>query len=277
MNRLAKFVLVVLVVDVVGLYYLLNRNDDEPQAGIAISSTTTTVLGDQGSTTTSSTTTSTVPTTTSSAAPRTTTTTPPTTTTTSQPTTTAPEPAAPALPSADPAAPPTEPFGVLSGRSIALRGSVPDAELAEGYRRSVASIPGVDAVSVEMTVDRRVTGRSLTLRLEPPFPPPLAAGASDPRYDALAELSRAALDALPGASLGLTGHTDDVGTESTNQSLSVALARLVVDRLAARGVAAERTIVRGAGESQPIADNATPEGRQANRRVEAAFEGIRPS
>jgi flagellar motor protein MotB len=140
----------------------------------------------------------------------------------------------------------------------------------------VASLPGVDSVTVEMTIDRRVTGRSLSLRIEPAFPPPLAAGASDERYQGLAELSRAALDALPGVSLALTGHTDDVGSESTNQSLSVALARLAVDRLAERGVPAERTIVRGAGESQPIADNATPEGRQANRRIEAAFEGIRP-
>ena len=64
------------------------------------------------------------------------------------------------------------------------------------------------------------------------------------------------------------GHTDSDGTEEANLELSTARARAVVDRLVRAGVRYSRVVAKGYGESQPVADNATPEGRARNRRIE---------
>jgi len=64
------------------------------------------------------------------------------------------------------------------------------------------------------------------------------------------------------------GHTDSVGNPAYNQTLSERRATAVADYLVGRGVERERLGTRGFGSTQPIASNATEEGRAANRRVE---------
>jgi OOP family OmpA-OmpF porin len=66
----------------------------------------------------------------------------------------------------------------------------------------------------------------------------------------------------------LEGHTDSVGTDQYNQNLSERRAASVKDYLTTRGVAASRITTKGFGESKPIADNKTADGRAKNRRVE---------
>lgn len=66
----------------------------------------------------------------------------------------------------------------------------------------------------------------------------------------------------------VAGHTDSVGTEQYNMGLSERRANAVREYLISRGVAADRLTVKGYGESMPIADNTTAEGRFKNRRVE---------
>jgi type IX secretion system PorP/SprF family membrane protein len=66
----------------------------------------------------------------------------------------------------------------------------------------------------------------------------------------------------------LIGHTCNVGTEERNQELSLQRAREVQSYLMQQGLTAERFIIKGSGETIPIASNATEEGRSANRRVE---------
>jgi outer membrane protein OmpA-like peptidoglycan-associated protein len=68
--------------------------------------------------------------------------------------------------------------------------------------------------------------------------------------------------------LQITGHTDNVGTDNTNLILSKKRAEAVKNYLSGKGIEATRFEVLYFGESKPIADNATPEGRQRNRRVE---------
>jgi outer membrane protein W len=65
----------------------------------------------------------------------------------------------------------------------------------------------------------------------------------------------------------VTGHTDSVGPEDYNQRLSERRAQSVVDFLESKGIAVGRLTARGKGESDPIADNNTAEGRALNRRV----------
>ena len=64
------------------------------------------------------------------------------------------------------------------------------------------------------------------------------------------------------------GHTDSVGTDADNQALSQKRAESVRTYLVSRGIAADRITAQGLGESRSIADNANPEGRANNRRVE---------
>lgn len=73
------------------------------------------------------------------------------------------------------------------------------------------------------------------------------------------------------------GHTDSVGPDAYNQRLSERRAQAVRDVLVNQyGVAAERVEAMGYGESRPVADNASAEGRAINRRVEAEVEAQQP-
>jgi outer membrane protein OmpA-like peptidoglycan-associated protein len=64
------------------------------------------------------------------------------------------------------------------------------------------------------------------------------------------------------------GHTDSVGSDAYNQTLSERRAGAVASYLTTRGVQSARLATRGFGESEPIASNETEEGRAQNRRVE---------
>lgn len=66
----------------------------------------------------------------------------------------------------------------------------------------------------------------------------------------------------------IAGHTDDVGDDISNQMLSEARANTVRNYLISKGIATKRVQAKGYGETQPIAPNTTPEGRQKNRRTE---------
>lgn len=68
--------------------------------------------------------------------------------------------------------------------------------------------------------------------------------------------------------LEISGHTDSTGSAAINQRLSGERARSVADVLQAQGVEPARMVVEGRSDSQPLADNASDEGRRKNRRVE---------
>lgn len=75
--------------------------------------------------------------------------------------------------------------------------------------------------------------------------------------------------------LEIQGHTDSQGREEMNQNLSQARAQSVLNELRARRVVTSTFAAKGYGESTPIADNGTEDGREANRRIE--FKLIRPA
>ncbi|MEO4048711.1 OmpA family protein [Pseudomonas sp. CAU 1711] len=77
----------------------------------------------------------------------------------------------------------------------------------------------------------------------------------------------------PQTSTVVEGHTDSIGTDAYNQGLSERRANAVRDLLVNQyGVSGDRVSSVGYGESRPVADNGTDEGRAINRRVEAAVE-----
>ena len=99
--------------------------------------------------------------------------------------------------------------------------------------------------------------------------------------DVLAEADKAELDELaaklkseaPDATMAIAGFTDSVGSDAYNQKLSERRAVSVANYLVAQGVPQASIVgVIGEGEANPVADNATAEGRADNRRVEIAID-----
>lgn len=76
------------------------------------------------------------------------------------------------------------------------------------------------------------------------------------------------LDSWGNANIEVAGHTDSRGSDAYNMKLSQQRAEAVRTYLVGKGIAADRLSAKGYGESQPVADNATDEGRFKNRRVE---------
>jgi len=76
------------------------------------------------------------------------------------------------------------------------------------------------------------------------------------------------LKQYPELRISISGHTDNVGEPAKNLELSQQRADSVKAYLVGKGIAAERIETRGAGETEPIADNGTDKGRQENRRIE---------
>ena len=72
----------------------------------------------------------------------------------------------------------------------------------------------------------------------------------------------------PDSLVDVYGHTDSTGSDAFNQTLSENRARTVMNYLVSKGVPAARLRSQGFGETMPVADNATAEGRAKNRRVE---------
>ncbi|HXF95807.1 MAG TPA: OmpA family protein [Gemmatimonadales bacterium] len=112
--------------------------------------------------------------------------------------------------------------------------------------------PGERATPLVLQGVNFATGRSIIMR------------ESYPILDAVA----ASLVANPDVRIEIAGHTDNTGSETLNLRLSQARAAAVRHYLATKGVAVARMVARGYGESEPVADNSTPEGRARNRRVE---------
>ncbi|KVD86708.1 hypothetical protein WS62_18645 [Burkholderia sp. ABCPW 14] len=70
----------------------------------------------------------------------------------------------------------------------------------------------------------------------------------------------------------VSGYTDAIGSDSYNNALSARRARTVANYLRERGLQVDRFVVSGFGKSNPVASNATDEGRAQNRRVEIVLE-----
>jgi OmpA-OmpF porin, OOP family len=109
-------------------------------------------------------------------------------------------------------------------------------------------------------------GCSLTIRLEVYFD----TGSAQIKPESYPELNRVVTfmnQTAPTATGVVEGHTDSQGSDAANLALSQRRADAVLQYLLAHGVAAARLSAKGYGETQPVADNSTSEGRALNRRV----------
>ena len=96
---------------------------------------------------------------------------------------------------------------------------------------------------------------------------------ADLRPASVSEIDKmaAVLQKYPDTNVLIEGHTDASGSDAINQPLSVRRAQAVANETIAKGVSASRITTQGYGSSQPVADNSTEAGKQANRRVEVAI------
>jgi OOP family OmpA-OmpF porin len=90
----------------------------------------------------------------------------------------------------------------------------------------------------------------------------------EPEFEPVLDVAVEELQANPGVNIEVSGHTDATGADEYNQGLSERRANSVVEYLVGKGVSASRLQAVGHGESSPVADNATRDGRAQNRRVE---------
>ncbi|MEI8135514.1 MAG: OmpA family protein [bacterium] len=90
------------------------------------------------------------------------------------------------------------------------------------------------------------------------------------KSESFAELDRleSLLEASPQMEVAISGHTDNVGNDASNQKLSVDRANAVRQYLISKGIAAKRLKAVGNGKTKPLTSNDTEEGRSQNRRVE---------
>lgn len=109
-------------------------------------------------------------------------------------------------------------------------------------------------------------GCSLTIRLEVYFD----TGSATIKPDSYPELDRVVTfmnQTAPSATGIVEGHTDSQGADAANMALSQRRADAVLKYLVGHGVSSSRLSAKGYGETQPVADNSTSEGRALNRRV----------
>ncbi len=116
-----------------------------------------------------------------------------------------------------------------------------------------------NAAEGTLALERLLDGRTVEFEFSTAIPTP----ETEMLLDELADL----LGAFPLLTLHITGHTDPVGNEVANQTLSEARAQSVANHLIIRGIDGSRMTVAGKGSTEPVADNDTLAGKQQNRRV----------
>lgn len=151
-------------------------------------------------------------------------------------------------------------IGALAGGAI---GNYMDKQQAE-LRRELAG-SGVD-------VNR--DGDNIILNLPSDVTFATNSAAIDSRFYPVLNDVADVLSRYPSTYVDIVGHADSTGSDAINQPLSENRANSTASYLVNRGVASQRIYVAGQGSRQPIASNATVEGRAKNRRVEVTLRPV---
>lgn len=166
---------------------------------------------------------------------------------------------------------------VVDGDTMYLEGLVPDQSVSDILESAAVEIVGRDRVvnNFEISSDA-VYDVDAPIQLIAADPVLFNTGAAtlDEQYKPLIDLAVDLMEAEPGATLSIVGHTDDVGPDDANLRLSLSRAEAVAALVVSHGIDPERLMVEGKGETEPIDGNDTFEGRSINRRVEFSIVGI---
>ena len=160
--------------------------------------------------------------------------------------------------------------GAVVGAGVGALGTYIWSQNMEKQKREMEQATQGTGVSVSQTADNQ-------LKLDIPSDISFDTGSSAIKGNFAPVLDRFAssLRDNQNSDVRIVGHTDNTGTDAINNPLSVDRATNTRNYLTARGVSGSRIQVEGQGAYQPVASNATAEGRSRNRRVEI-FVGERP-
>ncbi len=124
------------------------------------------------------------------------------------------------------------------------------------------------ARELEQVAETERTENGILLKMPSEFL--FATDSAQLNQDAVVQVTKVAdiLVKYPEDRIRVEGHTDSTGPDAYNQELSLRRADAVARVLLARGVKSEQIMTAGFGENQPVADNSSLSGRQANRRVQ---------
>ena len=153
--------------------------------------------------------------------------------------------------------------GAAIGAAAGAAGGYIWSSRMEQQKREMEQATAGTGVTVTQTADNR-------LKLEIPSDISFDTGRADikPNFRSVLDAFADGLKRNPAARVTIIGHTDSTGSDAINNPLSLNRAAAVRDYLVSRGVGIARIAIDGRGSREPIASNATPEGRAKNRRVE---------
>jgi outer membrane protein OmpA-like peptidoglycan-associated protein len=159
---------------------------------------------------------------------------------------------------------------VIGGAAGALIGNIWSNRM-EKQKQAMEQATQGTGVQVSQTADNR-------LKLEIPSDISFDTGRSDIKSNFRPVLDKfaASLSEHTTTTINIVGHTDNTGSDTINNPLSVDRASHTRDYLTSRGVAGGRFTVEGRGEHEPIASNDDSAGRARNRRVEIFVAEAQP-
>ncbi len=201
-------------------------------------------------------------------------------TTTQPPTTAAPTATTTAAAPAVLAGPPLRNTGtvrhaVLEAGILYLRGRVPSEEFGAEIARLAGVVVGDENVINQYQVDESAAPvDSAPLYVSDTVLFPTGGVDINPAFVPLLDLGTKLLSVNDAVSITVVAHTDSAGSAGLNLRLSQARADTVRQYWIDQGVNGTRIVAEGRGESEPVGDNGTAEGKQANRRAEFIVTGI---
>jgi len=175
----------------------------------------------------------------------------------------------------------------IGGGAGALAGLLLGGLIGGGTGRIIgAGIGGIAGAAVGYTMDKQIkelkeqtagtgvdvteadNGQSILVNLPEGVTFDVGSYTLKPQFRATLDQIAQSLKTYPNSLIDVYGHTDSTGSDAFNQTLSQNRAQTVANYLVTQGVAASRIRSQGFGETMPVADNMTEEGRARNRRVE---------
>ena len=157
----------------------------------------------------------------------------------------------------------TRATGAAVGAALGAAGGYLWSQRMEQQKQAMQQVTAGTPVQVSQTADNR-------LKINIPADAGFATNSAvlNANMDPILQRLAQTLNQNPAATVSVVGHTDSTGSDAINNPLSQRRADAAKAYLVSQGVAASRIATSGAGSTQPIASNATVDGRAQNRRVE---------